>query len=112
MLEDIHGIKSSSELDNMFSGIKESLVDLENVDLRTKNGKQIIRSIVDKYGDYVKFGGDLPITDLTNNKSIQKKLLKGWELIGEVDKIDGEAKSLGNVEDAANSAADGKEKFI
>ena len=131
VIEKATGISSSASLDKMFGDLSETTKAMGKFNLRTKEGKQALQDIIDQYDKYAKAGGTKSITDLTDDKSAQKKLTNRYaQYIEEQQKAEQaalaaaaaaekaaqseqqEAEALGKVDSSASAAATSKKGFI
>ena len=78
VIEKVTGVSSSASLDKMFGGISDAVKQMDNLNLRTKEGKQALQDIVEQYDKYVKAGGTKDIAGLTDDKKMQGKLSSGY----------------------------------
>lgn len=107
------GILSTSKLNEQFSEIKDAAQKLSGVKFNTKAGKEGAQSIIDMYRKYVTAGGEASLEDIGGSKNLQKYLAKHINdgVAESANAVQKESDALREVDPAASSAAEAKEKF-
>ena len=102
---------SASKLSEQFEEIKVNAEKLKGVKLNTKDGKESAKAVLEQYEDYLAHGGTLNISDIGATKNLERYMTKHLGEAESARAAEEEARALKLVEEAANTAAEAKQKF-